>query len=149
MPAAFCAPEVSVDAAMIASDFWDLMPGASLSAFEDAAMLCFQTSECEWNGETGASHLMKKGWVLGRFLVHSGVLPPFMANSLGVSPSGLMAWMSGAHLVAEMGGCGFGASCCSMVPVFGAMMCGCCHRAGWCLGFCLAVAEQRLLSSSA
>ena len=42
VPAAFCAPEVFVDAAMIASDFGDLMLGAALSAFEDAAMLCFQ-----------------------------------------------------------------------------------------------------------
>ena len=47
VPAAFCAPEVFVDAAMIASDSWALMLGAALSAFEDAAMLCFQ--EFEWN----------------------------------------------------------------------------------------------------
>ena len=53
-----------------------------------------------------------------------------MANSgssLCVSPCGLMAWMSGAHLVAEMGGCNSGASCCSTVPVFGAVMGGCCY----------------------
>ena len=49
VPAAFCAPEVFVHAAMIASDSWVLMLGAALSAFEDAAMLVFQKSE--WNGE--------------------------------------------------------------------------------------------------
>ena len=42
---------------MIASDSWVSMLGAALSAFEDAAMLCFQKSK--WNGETGVSDLMK------------------------------------------------------------------------------------------
>ena len=79
VPAAFCAPEVFVDAAMIASDYWGLMLGAALSAFEDAAMLCFQKSE--WDGETGASFLLKNGWVLGRFLELSGVLFDLMVNS--------------------------------------------------------------------
>ena len=63
VPAAFCAPEVSVDAAMIASDCWVSMLAAALSALEDAAMLCFM--ESMWNDESGASHLMKNagfGW---------------------------------------------------------------------------------------
>ena len=93
--AEFCAPEVFVDAAMIASDIGDLMLGAALSAFEEAAMLRFQKSE--WNGETGASYLNKKERVWGRFLGLSGV-------------------------------------------------CGCCYRAGWCLGCCLVVAKARAAS---
>ena len=40
VPTAFCAPEVFVDAAMIASDCWVSMFGAALSAFEDAVQ-CF------------------------------------------------------------------------------------------------------------
>ena len=119
MPAAFCASEVFVDAAVISSDFGDLMLGAALSAFDFAAMLCFQKSE--WNGETGWCFIScEERMVLGRSLELSGVLPVFMVNSgssLCVSPSGLMAWMSGAHLVAEMGGFGFGDTCCSVVRV--------------------------------
>ena len=57
VPAAFCVPEVFVDAAMVASDSWVSMLGAALSAFEDAAMLCFQ--ESVWNDDSGASYLMK------------------------------------------------------------------------------------------
>ena len=147
VPAAFCAPEVFVDAAMVASDSWVSMLGAALSAFEDAAMLCFQgLCGMMWNDDSGASYLMKNDGFLGRFRVLSGVLPDFMANSgssLCGSPCGLMAWLSGAHLVAEMGGCGFGSSCCSMVPVFVVVMGGCCYRAGWCLGCCLVVAKAR------
>ena len=41
VPAAFCAPEVFIDAAMIVSDSGVSMLGAALSAFEDVAMLCF------------------------------------------------------------------------------------------------------------
>ena len=41
VPAAFCAPWVFVDAATIAFDSWVSMLGAALSAFKDAAMLCF------------------------------------------------------------------------------------------------------------
>ena len=48
VPAALCAPEVFVDAAML---------GAALSAFEDAAMLCYQ--ESGWNDDSGASSLLK------------------------------------------------------------------------------------------
>ena len=80
------------------------MLGAALSAFEDAAMLCFQKSE--WNGETGASFSLKNGWILERFLELAGVLPDLMANSgssLAVSLCGLMAWMSGAHLPGGFG----------------------------------------------
>ena len=43
VPAAFCVPEVFVDAAMISSDSWVSMIGAALSAFDDAAMLCVQS----------------------------------------------------------------------------------------------------------
>ena len=42
---------------MIVSDSWVLMLGAALSAFEDAAMLCFQ--ESEWNDDSDDSYLMK------------------------------------------------------------------------------------------
>ena len=38
---------------MIASDSWVSMLGAALSAFVDAAMLCFQ--ESMWNDDSGAS----------------------------------------------------------------------------------------------
>ena len=65
-------PEVFVDAAMIASDSGVSMLGATLSAFEDVAMFCFQKSE--WNGETGGSNLVKNEGFLGRFLELSGVL---------------------------------------------------------------------------
>ena len=66
VPAAFCAPEVFVDAAMIAYDYWGvLMLCAALSVYEDAAMLCFQKSEL--NGKTGAFFSMKNGWVLDVF----------------------------------------------------------------------------------
>ena len=44
VPAAFCAPEVFVDAAMLASDCWVSMLGAALSALEDVATLCFMKS---------------------------------------------------------------------------------------------------------
>ena len=50
VPAAFCAPEVFVDAAMIASYSWVLVLGAALSAFEDTAVLCFQ--ESEWSDDS-------------------------------------------------------------------------------------------------
>ena len=43
VPAAFCAPGVFVDAAMIASDSWVSMLGAALSAFDDAAILVFRS----------------------------------------------------------------------------------------------------------
>ena len=106
VPAAFCAPEVFVDALMIASNIWVSMLGSALSA-----MLCFQKSE--WNGETGVSFLMKNEWFLGRFLELSGVLLTMVnsGSSLFVSLCGLMASMYGAifGLMAEMGGCG---SCC-------------------------------------
>ena len=78
VPAAFCAPVVFVDAAMIASDSWVSMLGASLSAFDDAAMLCVQ--ESVWNDDSGASSFMKIGGFGGRFLVPSGVLR-IVANS--------------------------------------------------------------------
>ena len=71
--------------------------------------------------------------------------PDLMANSgssLCVSPYGMMAWMSCAHLVTEMVCCGFGASCCSMVPAFGAVIGGCCYR----VGCCLVVAKARVAS---
>ena len=42
---------------MVASDSWVLMHGAALSAFEDAAMLCFQ--ESGWNDGSGASYFVK------------------------------------------------------------------------------------------
>ena len=111
VPATFCAPEVFVDAAMIASDSGVSMLGAALSAFEDAAMLCSQKSE--WNGEIGGSYLVKNEGFLERFLELSGVLL-IMANSgssFFVSPCGLMASMYGVFLglLAEMGGCD---SCC-------------------------------------
>ena len=57
VPAAFCALEVFVDAAMIASDSWVSMLGAALSAFDDAAMLCFQ--ESMQNDDSGASTSVK------------------------------------------------------------------------------------------
>ena len=41
VPAAFCAPEVFVDAAMIASDCWVSMLGAALSVHVDATALCY------------------------------------------------------------------------------------------------------------
>ena len=123
--AAFCLPEVFVDAAMIASDNWVLMLGAALSAFEDAAMLCLQESEC--NDDSGGSYLMKNEGFWGRFLELSGVLL-IMANSgssLFVSPCGLMASMYGAifGLLAEMGGCG----CCCIGVI--AELNGCCSCA--------------------
>ena len=49
--------------------------------------------------------------------------------------------MSGAHLVTEMVCCGFGASCCSMVPALGAVIGGC-YR----VGGCLVVAKARAAS---
>ena len=125
VPAAFSAPEVFVDAAMIASDNWVLMLGAALSAFDDAAMLCFQ--ESEWNDDSGASYLMNKEGFWVRFLELSGVLL-IVANSgssLFVS-CGLMASMYGViiGLLAEMGGrcsCYIGViaelnGCCSCAP---------------------------------
>ena len=57
VPAAFCAPEVFVDAAMIASDSWVSVLGAALSAFDDAVMLCSQ--ESMWNDDSGASSFLK------------------------------------------------------------------------------------------
>ena len=42
VPAAFCAPEVFVDAAMIAYDYLGMMIGAALSVYVDAAVLCSQ-----------------------------------------------------------------------------------------------------------
>ena len=50
MPAAFCALEVFVGAAVVASDSWVSMLG-------DAAMLCLQ--ESMWNDDSGASYPMK------------------------------------------------------------------------------------------
>ena len=92
VPAAFCAPEVFVDAAMIAFDSGVSMLGAALSAFEDAAMLCFQKSQV--NGETGVSHLVRSGWFWGRFLDRSGVFPSIMANAR-LSPFRLSLWPDG------------------------------------------------------
>ena len=65
VPAAFCAPEVFVDAAMIAYDNWGLMLGAALSVYEDAAMLCFQKSEL--NGKTGAFFFYEEWMGFGTF----------------------------------------------------------------------------------
>ena len=96
VPGAFCAPEVFVDAAMIASDRWVSMLGAALSAFEDAAMLCF-SGVCV--------DLMKNDGFWERFLAFSGVLR-IVANSgssLFVSPCGLRA-VRVLGLLAEMDG---------------------------------------------
>ena len=74
---------------MIAVDSTVTMLGAALSAFEDAAMLCFQRSE--WNGETGVLYLMESGWFWGRFLDRYGVSLGLVANSgssLFISPCG-------------------------------------------------------------
>ena len=96
VPAAFCAPEVFVDAVVIASDCWVSVLGAALSALEDAAMLCFQDSM--WNDESGAYYLMKNDGFGRRFLELSGVLLIVVnsGSSLCVSPCGLMASMYGA-----------------------------------------------------
>ena len=123
VPAAFCAPEVFVDAAMVAYDYWGLMIGAALSVYDDAAMLCFQ--KFELNSETG----------LGRFLELLEVFPDPIAHSgssICVSSHGILAWMSGVHLVTEMVCCCLGSSCWSMVPVLGAVIGGC-YRVGGCL----------------
>ena len=120
VPAAFCATVVFVDAAMIAYDYWGLMIGAALSVYVDAAILCSQK--------------MMNGLVFERFLELLDVFPDSMAHSglsICVSPCGLMAWLSGAHLVAEMCGCGFRSSCCNVVPVFGTVFGGC-YRVGVC-----------------
>ena len=104
-------------------------------------MLCFQKSEL--NGKTGAFFSMKNGWVLGRFLVLLEVFPDPMAHSgssICVSSSGMLAWMSGAHLVTETVCCGFGASC-SMVPALRTVIGGC-YR----VGGCLVVAKARAAS---
>ena len=48
VPAAFCALQVFVDAALIAHDYRGLMLGAALSIYEDDAMLCFSEVRVEW-----------------------------------------------------------------------------------------------------
>ena len=120
VPAAFCAPEVFVDAATTACDYWGLMIGAALSVYVDAAVLCSQK--------------MMNGWVFERFLELLEVFLESMAHSgfsISVSSCGLMAWLLGAHLVAEMCGCGFGSSCCNVVLVSGTVFGGC-YRMGVC-----------------
>ena len=67
VPAAFHVPEVFVDAAMIASDYWVSLFGAALSALFDA-MLCLQTDDL------GVSSLMNVYGFWERFLVSSGML---------------------------------------------------------------------------
>ena len=103
VPAAFCAPEVFVDAAMIASDYWVSLIGAALSALNDA-MLCLQKSM--QTDDLGASSLMGTGVFWGRFLVSSGVLR-IVANSgsFRLVPScGFMA-VRVLGVFAETGGC--------------------------------------------
>ena len=104
VPAAFFAPEVFVDAAMIASDYWVSLIGAPLSAFNDVAMLCFQKSM--QTDDFGASSLMKIDGFWGRFLVSSGMLRT-ISNSgpFCLVPSrGFMA-VRVLGVFAETGGC--------------------------------------------
>ena len=102
VPAAFCVPEVFVDATMIASDSWVAMIGDALSAFDDAAMLFVFRS----------SSFMKFDGFWGRFLVSSGLLR-IVVNSGSfclVSPCGFMA-VRVLGVFAEIGGgfsCDFG-----------------------------------------
>ena len=77
--AAFYAPEVFVDAAMIASDYWVSLIGAALSAFNDA-MLCFQKSI--QTDDFRASSLMKIDGFWGRFQVSSGMFHIISSASL-------------------------------------------------------------------
>ena len=115
---------------MIAYDYWGLMIGAALSVYDDAAMLCVQK--------------MNNGWVLERFLELLEVFPdPMVHSGLSICASsyGTLASMTGVHLVTEMVCCGFGSSCCSMVPVLGAVMGGC-YR----VGVCLVVGTKRAAS---
>ena len=115
VPAAFCALEVFVDAAMIAYDYLGMIVGAALSVYVDAAAaLC--------------SQIILNGWIFERFLELLEVFPEYLAHSglsICVSSCGLMAWLLGAHLVAEMCGCGFDSSCCNVVPVVGTVLRGC------------------------
>ena len=60
------------DVAGFASDSWVSMLGAALSAFDDAAMLCFQ--ESMQIDDSGASSFMKIDGFWVRFLVSSGLL---------------------------------------------------------------------------
>ena len=90
------------------------MIGAPLSVYVDAAVLCSQN--------------MMNGWIFERFLELLEVFPESLAHSglsICVPSCGLMAWLLGAHLVAEMCGCGFGTSCCNVVLVFGTVLRGC------------------------
>ena len=125
VPAAFCAPEVFVDAAMIAYDYLGLMVGAALSVYVDAAALC--------------SQIMMNGWIFERFLELLEVFPESLAHSglfIGVSSCGLMACLLGAHLVSEM--CKCGAVCRNVVPVVGTVLRGC-----ECVGVCKVAATFR------
>ena len=125
VPAAFCAPEVFVDAAMIAYDYLGLMVGAALSVYVDAAALC--------------SQIMMNGWIFERFLELLEVFPESLAHSglfIGVSSCGLMALLLGAHLVSEM--CRCGAVCRKVVPVVGTVLRGC-----ECVGVCWVAATFR------
>ena len=71
---------------------------------------------------------MMNGWIFERFLELLEVFPESLAHSglsICVPSCGLMAWLLGAHLVAEMCGCDFGSSCCNVVPLFGTVLRGC------------------------
>ena len=92
---------------------------------------------------------MLNGWIFERFLELLEVFPESLAHSglsICVSSCGLMAWLLGAHLVAEMCGCGFGSSCCNVVPAFGDL----CFVAAtaWVSAGLQPHFEQRLQSSS-
>ena len=120
VPAAFYVPEVFVDAAMIASDYWGSLFGAALSAFIDA-MLCLQTDDF------GVSSLMKVYGFGERFLVSSGMLRI-------VSHSGPFRLVPSRGLMAVPGccSCDFGVlaewngGCCSWFVGVIAELNGCC-----------------------
>ena len=48
VPAAFCAPEVFVDAAMIAYDYWGLMLGAAFFCLRRCCYALFSEVRVEW-----------------------------------------------------------------------------------------------------
>ena len=130
VPAAFHVPEVFVDAAMIASDYWVSLFGAALSALFDA-MLCLQTDDL------GVSSLMNVYGFWERFLVSSGMLRIIShSGPFRLVPSrGFMA-VRVLGVFAETGGCcscDFGVlaelngGCCSGFVGVIAELNGCCY----------------------